>query len=73
MITILNTLQWQDSCNPGTVAWCEVQAPDGRWLRIMKKSIGGYRVTIFGANQRLAVPEAEMSADEVTALLSPAP
>ncbi len=69
-ITILNSLQWQDSCSPGTTQWCEVQAPDGRWLRIMKQALGGYRVTIFGADKRLAVPEAEMSADEVAALLA---
>ncbi len=68
--TILNGLQWQDSCTPGITAWVEVEASDGRWLRIMKQALGGYRVTIFGADKRLAVPEAEMSADEVAALLA---
>lgn len=68
--TILNGLQWADSCSPGTTQWCEVEAPDGRWLRIMKRALGGYRVTIFGADKRLAMPEAEMSADEVAALLA---
>lgn len=70
MIINLNSLQWQDSCTPGTTAWVEVEAPDGRWLRIMKQALGGYRVTIFGADKRLVVPEAEMSAEEVAALLA---
>ena len=29
--TILNGLQWADSCSPGTTQWCEVEAPDGRY------------------------------------------
>lgn len=65
----LQSLQWVDSCAPGVAQWIEVNAPDGRWLRIKKKSLGGYLVTIFGADKRLAVPEAEMSADEVGVLL----
>lgn len=69
-MSILNSLQWQDSCSPGTTQWCEVEAPDGRHLRIMKQALGGYRVTIFGADKRLAVPEAEKSAEEVAALLA---
>lgn len=71
-MSILNALQWQDSCVPGITHWVEVEAPDGRHLRIFKKPVGGYRVTIFGADRMLAVPEAEMSGDEVAALLAPA-
>ncbi len=69
MSTKLQNLAWQTSCC-GAAQYVEHQTANGEWLRIIKPFVGGYRVTVFGADKMLKTPEAEMSADEVDALLT---
>ncbi|NCT81913.1 MAG: hypothetical protein GXC94_02105 [Comamonadaceae bacterium] len=73
MSKALSALAWQDTCIEGVLQWVEHQAPSGDWLRIKKKRLGGFLVTRFGPDKMLKEAEAELSSEELEAVLAPAP
>jgi len=67
----MNNVNFTTVCcsSGGSALYAEVPCTGGT-VRIIKPAVGGYRVTVFGLDNRLLEAEAEMDETEAAAVLA---